>query len=122
MPIATRVTIVAIKTIAAIKTSAAATPKLKLTPMTSSDPESNTPASEQQTEAESGTEGFSKPSAFAVISSVLAAGFGVQSSKNRERDFKHGKASTFFIAGVIFTVLFVLTLYSVVTMVISNAR
>ena len=35
-----------------------------------------------------------------VISSVFAAAFGVQSSKNRERDFKQGRFANFVIAGI----------------------
>ena len=57
-----------------------------------------------------------------VVSSVLAAGFGVQSGKNRERDFREGKLVTFVIAGVLFTALFVASVYLVVTLVLANAR
>ena len=56
-----------------------------------------------------------------MICSVLAAAFGVQSDKNRERDFKQAKPSTYIIAGLIFTVLFVLTVATVVNLVLSNA-
>ena len=42
-----------------------------------------------------------------VVSSVFAAGLGVQSSKNRERDFKQGRFGVFIAAGVIFTLLFI---------------
>jgi hypothetical protein len=55
-----------------------------------------------------------------VVISVLAAGLGVQSSKNRERDFKQGRAGTFIAAGLIFTVLFIGTVYAVVQMVLSG--
>nr|WP_084567031.1 DUF2970 domain-containing protein [Congregibacter litoralis] len=55
-----------------------------------------------------------------VLSSVLAAGLGVQSSKNRERDFKQGRAGTFIVAGLLFTALFIGTVYTVVTLVLSN--
>jgi len=54
------------------------------------------------------------PTLLQTAASVLSAAFGVQSSKNRERDFKYGKASTFIVAGIIFTVLLVLALYFVV--------
>ncbi len=57
-----------------------------------------------------------------VIGSVLAAGFGVQSGKNRERDFKEGKLTTFVVAGILFTALFVASIYFVVTLVLENAR
>ena len=42
-----------------------------------------------------------------VVSSVFAAGLGVQSSKNRERDFKQGRFGVFIAAGMIFTLLFI---------------
>lgn len=56
-----------------------------------------------------------------TIASVLAAAFGVQSSANRQRDFKHGKARNFIIAGVVFTVLFVLALVLLVRLVLHQA-
>jgi hypothetical protein len=62
-----------------------------------------------------------KPGLLQIVSSVLAAGFGVQSSKNRERDFKHGRARTFIIAGIVFTVLFVITVFTVVSTVLRGA-
>jgi len=57
-----------------------------------------------------------------VVGSVLAAGFGVQSSKNRERDFKEGSFKTFVIAGILFTAVFIGTLYLIVSTVLDNAR
>ncbi len=57
-----------------------------------------------------------------VIGSVLAAGLGVQSSKNRERDFKQGRAGVYIAAGLIFTVLFIAALVTVVQLVLENAR
>jgi hypothetical protein len=56
-----------------------------------------------------------------VVSSVFAAGLGVQSSKNRERDFKQGKFSVFIIAGVVFTLLFIGAVFTVVQLVLRNA-
>ncbi len=53
-----------------------------------------------------------------VLSSTLAAAFGVQSSKNRERDFSKGKASHFIFMGIAFTVLFVLAVVAVVNLVL----
>lgn len=52
-----------------------------------------------------------------VFKSVLASFFGVQSSKNRERDFKHGKPAHYIIVGLILTIAFILTLWSVVKLV-----
>lgn len=57
-----------------------------------------------------------------IVGSVLAAAFGVQSSKNRERDFKEGRFLPFILAGVAFTALFVAGVYLVVSAVLENAR
>ncbi|MGR8947570.1 MAG: DUF2970 domain-containing protein [Gammaproteobacteria bacterium] len=56
-----------------------------------------------------------------VIASVLAAGFGVQSNKNRERDFKSGSGTQFVVVGIIATLVFVVTIFLVVKFVISSA-
>jgi hypothetical protein len=56
-----------------------------------------------------------------VMSSVLAAGLGVQSSKNRERDFKQGRAGVFIVAGIVFTLLFMGTVFTVVQLVLKSA-
>jgi hypothetical protein len=55
-----------------------------------------------------------------VVKSILAAGIGVQSEKNRQRDFEKGNPLVFIIGGIIFTVLFILTVASVVGLVLSN--
>lgn len=62
-----------------------------------------------------------KPNLFQVILSTMAAAFGVQSSKNRERDFKHGSITTYIVSGVLFTVVFVLVMVFVVRLVLSQA-
>jgi hypothetical protein len=56
-----------------------------------------------------------------VIGSVLMAGLGVQSSKNKERDFKQGNFKAFIIVGFVFTVLFVVTVATVVSTVLDSA-
>jgi len=67
-------------------------------------------------------EGAEKSLSFVqVIGSTLAAAFGVQSSRNRERDFSRGRVSHFIVAGIIFTAVFVLTVVFVVRLVLSNA-
>jgi hypothetical protein len=58
------------------------------------------------------------PTLFQVIFSVLAAGFGVQNSKNRERDFTRGNPLVFIVVGLIFTALFVLTLVGIVNLIL----
>jgi hypothetical protein len=59
-----------------------------------------------------------EPRFWEVVMSVLAAALGVQSSKNRERDFTRGKPLVFIAAGLIFTILFVLTLISIVNLIL----
>ena len=59
------------------------------------------------------------PGFLQALLSVVAAAFGVQNSKTRERDFTHGSPLTFIIAGLVFTLLFVLGLILVVSIVLS---
>lgn len=56
-----------------------------------------------------------------MLQSVLAAAFGVQSSKHRARDFSRGKPSHFIILGVLFTLVFVLLLVATVKLVLHLA-
>ena len=56
-----------------------------------------------------------------VVGSVFAAGLGVQSSKNRERDFKQGRFGVFIAAGIIFTLLFIGTVVTVVQLVLKGS-
>jgi hypothetical protein len=69
-----------------------------------------------QTDEQSKTMGL-----WPIIKSVFAAGLGVQSSANRERDFKQGNAKVFFVAGLIFTIIFIASVYGVVKLVLANA-
>jgi hypothetical protein len=55
-----------------------------------------------------------------VVRSVLSAAIGVQSRRNQERDFKHGKARIFIIAGIVFTLLFIATVFTIVTVVLKT--
>ncbi|WP_252179967.1 DUF2970 domain-containing protein [Endozoicomonas sp. 4G] len=55
-----------------------------------------------------------------TLHSVLASAFGVQSEKNRERDFSQGKPAHFVIAGVIGTLVFILILLLVVKLVLGQ--
>ncbi len=56
-----------------------------------------------------------------VIGSLFAGWFGVQSNANRERDFTHGKASTYIYGGIIFAILFVLMVWGIVQVVMATA-
>lgn len=55
---------------------------------------------------------------FSVFKSVAAAMIGVQSDKNRRRDFQQKSIWPFIIVGIVFVVVFVLTLVAVVSMVV----
>lgn len=70
---------------------------------------------DKRREQESGRPGF-----LHVVFSTLAAAIGVQSNKNRERDFKGGSIKAYIAAGIIFTTLFVLTLVLVVKTVLER--
>ena len=61
------------------------------------------------------------PTFWQMLHSVMAAAFGVQSGKNRARDFSHGKPSHFVILGIVFTLVFALTLYGIVKLVVHLA-
>ncbi|MCP8465615.1 DUF2970 domain-containing protein [Pseudomonas sp. ZM23] len=61
------------------------------------------------------------PTFWQMLHSVLAAAFGVQSGKNRARDFSQGKASHFIALGILFTLVFVLLLYGLVQLVLHLA-
>ena len=53
-----------------------------------------------------------------LMKSTMSAFIGVQSNANRERDFKHGKIGHFIAIGLLFGLLFVLTLLGVVQLVL----
>lgn len=57
-----------------------------------------------------------------VIGSILASFYGVQSSKNRKRDFQSGKARTFIVTGIFLTAVWYFTIYLVVTLVLQLTR
>ena len=68
------------------------------------------------------SEGKQKLSILHILTSVLAAAVGVQSKKNQEKDF-NGKGSIYIYitAGIIFTVLFVITIVTVVKSILAGA-
>jgi hypothetical protein len=55
-----------------------------------------------------------------VVKSILAAAIGVQSDKNRTRDFEQGNPLTFIVGGIVFTLLFILSLSLIVGFVLSR--
>ena len=56
-----------------------------------------------------------------VLMSTLAAAFGVQTETARQRDFAQGRPAVFIVAGVVFTLLFILILVLIVRVVLSSA-
>lgn len=56
-----------------------------------------------------------------VIASIFAAALGVQSSKNRKRDFQEGRAGVFLAAGFIATVIFIGIVVGIVQLVLKGA-
>ena len=62
-----------------------------------------------------------KPGLWSIVQSTLAAAFGVQSEKNRERDFQHGNIWVFIAAGIIFTTIFVFSVIGIVKLVLAGA-
>jgi len=71
-------------------------------------------------ESENGN-GSKAPSFLSVLGSVLAGMFGVQSNRKREQDFTHGKPSQYIIIGLLVTVVFILTLWGLVRLVMKLA-
>jgi hypothetical protein len=56
-----------------------------------------------------------------VVQSVLAGLIGVQSKKNKERDFTDGKPHHFIVGGLIGTLLFVLAVWLFVKYIIASS-
>jgi len=57
-------------------------------------------------------------SLFSVIGSVAASMFGVQSSRKHGEDFKKGKLSTYLAVGAAATLVFILTIWGLVHLVV----
>jgi len=81
-------------------------------PNPKSEPE---PGSDSATPERSGT-GFLN-----VMQSVAAAMIGVQSRKNKERDFTHGKPIHFIVGGLIGTALFLLVIWLIVQYLLATS-
>lgn len=66
------------------------------------------------------SEGNERLSVFQMIGSILASFFGVQSSNNRQRDFRHGKARDFIVVGIVMTAAWYGVVYLVVAYVLGG--
>ena len=62
------------------------------------------------------------PGLLQIIFSVLAAFLGVQSERNRERDFQHGKSTHYIVVGLIMTLLLIVALVGLVKLVLHSAE
>ena len=62
-----------------------------------------------------------EPSLWDVTKSVLSALLGVQSRKNYERDFTHGKPWQYIVIGLVGVAIFIAIIVIVVRLVLSAA-
>lgn len=58
---------------------------------------------------------------FQILTSVLAAAFGVQTRANLNRDLSSGRPTHFIIAGILFAGFFVLSIIGLVNWVLANS-
>jgi len=56
-----------------------------------------------------------------AIKSVMAAMIGVQKADTLREDFSKKSAMPFIVAGIVMTVLFVLSVYGLVQLILSNS-
>lgn len=63
-----------------------------------------------------------KLSPMQLLSSLAAGAVGVQSGKNRERDFQSASLPAFIIGGIIFTLIFIGSIVGVVHYFLSTAK
>lgn len=66
------------------------------------------------------TEEAAPVSLWETVVSVLWAFYGVQSNKNRRRDFTHGNAGLFIAVGFGLTTLFVLLMVGIVKVILAT--
>ena len=76
---------------------------------------------DQNTDKKSETESTPQKSSgfLSVIQSTLAALFGIQSEKNRQKDFKKGSAANYIVSGVIGVIVLLILMNVLVSSVIS---
>jgi len=66
-------------------------------------------------------ENLKEPTLWDVAKSVLAAFLGVQSRKNYERDFKHGKPWQYIVIGLVGVGIFIFVIIMAVRLALSLA-
>lgn len=62
-----------------------------------------------------------RQSIWSVVRSVAASMFGVQSAANREKDFAKGRIGAYIVVGLVFTLLFILGVWSLVQLAVNTA-
>ena len=78
------------------------------------------PEGSESTERKTDGKDDRAPNILQVIASVFAAFIGIQNKKNKERDFKHGNFKVFVAVAAIFTLLFLLSIFTVVQIVLNK--
>ncbi|MFN3236096.1 MAG: DUF2970 domain-containing protein [Pseudomonadales bacterium] len=82
--------------------------------------EASDKTSENKQDGQGQSDQEKQPGLFQVTLSVMAAALGVQSEANRQRDFSQRSPLPYILGGLIFTVLFVLTIVGVVMLVLPD--
>lgn len=54
-----------------------------------------------------------------ILSSTLAAAFGVQNSSALERDFSKGQPFQFIVAGILFVIVFIAVIFIIIHWILS---
>ena len=58
---------------------------------------------------------------FKILKSVLSAMIGVQKKKNLQEDFSKSSATPFIIAGIIMTLIFIISIWAVVQFILNTS-
>lgn len=83
--------------------------------------DSKHPASQPETNSDEGDERKGKTSLWEVTQGVIAALFGVQSAKNRERDFKRGDPADYIAIFTVAVIAMVILMVVFVKVIISSS-
>ena len=62
-----------------------------------------------------------RPTLLDTFKSVLASFFGVQSDKNRRRDFQQGNPAQFILVGLVLTIFFIVVMIVIVKIILASA-
>ena len=93
---------------------------IKMSSVKPNSPEENL-NQKSQTDSSQNEDSASSIGLFQTVLSIFAAVFGVQSEEKHKRDFEKGDATNFILGGIIFVILFIVTIYFIVGMVLEQA-